>query len=411
MRSAEGGQAKGMAGLRIAHLLGRGNLAGTEVCATLLAEAQQAAGGQPVMIVLGPGGAIEERWRRSRLAWIRIEARHGADPRAAFRLARSLRSVHPSVVHAHDVYCWSSLITALCHRGPRVLTFHNHIPAEGWTRRLRRAHGLARRCHTYFVGVSQCTLTAIDRVVGLPADRCAVIPNGIATTAFQFSERERQVLRRRYGCREGDLVIGTVARQTPLKGMDDFLRTAAAIRQQAPEVRFWVVGTGEQLSDNVRLAESLGLGDRVTFWGPREDLPQLYGAMDLYLFTSHWESFGLAVLEAMAAAVPVVGFVPREGGLSELVQSGRTGLLIPTRDPERLAAEALGLLHDPRRREEMTRAARRDVATRFSLDRMMEAYAVLYRTLLGPGFGAGAGGRGARAAWGADRASERRSDG
>lgn len=372
---------RGEMGQRVVHLVAHGNLAGTEVCAGLLAEAQQAAGDRPTVVLLGRGGRIEERWAKAGVPWVRIGARHGLDAAAGLRLACYFRTVRATIVHAHDLFCWSSLVTAASHHGPKIVTLHNHIPAEGWTRPILRAHRVARLCHDHFVGVSEATLRSVAQAVGLPRDRCSVIPNGIPIAAFKVGH-DREAIRASYGCRPDDLIVGVVGRQTALKGMDDFLRTAAAMLRREPRVRFWVVGSGEDLPRHASLARSLGIGDRVTFWGDRTDLPSLYAAMDLYLVTSRWESFGLAVLEAMAAGVPILGFVPDEGGLGELVQNHHTGILLETRDPEQLAVLAIHVLRDPSRRAELAAAGQVHAAGQFDISRTVEAYGALYRRLL-----------------------------
>ena len=195
-----------------------------------------------------------------------------------------------------------------------------------------------------------------------------VVFNGIDTGLFRPQPRDaslrRALLEGRPTGQEGsaggggsggaDHLILWVGRMQPWKGLDTAIRALAEISGAA----LAIAGDGEERASLERLASDLGLGARVRFLGPlpRAELPRLYGAADLLLATSFAsETFGIGPVEAQACGLPVVA--SRFGGFPEVVDEGRTGLLVPPRDPRALAAACAALLADPARHRAMAEAA------------------------------------------------------
>jgi glycosyltransferase involved in cell wall biosynthesis len=166
-------------------------------------------------------------------------------------------------------------------------------------------------------------------------------------------------------------LVGTVGRLAPQKDQETLLEAAALV----PEARFVLVGDGELRPELERRAAELGIADRVTFTGAREDVPELLASFDVFAHPSLFEGFCLAVLEAQAAGVPVVA--TPVGGIPETVVDGETGLLVPTRDPTALAAAIRRLLEDREFAQRLADAARRS-ARRYSTERMVEETLKVY---------------------------------
>jgi glycosyltransferase involved in cell wall biosynthesis len=176
-------------------------------------------------------------------------------------------------------------------------------------------------------------------------------------------------------------VIGTVSHLIPWKGQEIFLRAAAQLLQAHPGWRFVVVGDPifqfrterERLE---RLAGELGISDRVTFAGHREDIPAVMSALDLFVLPSLYEPFGRVLIEAMGARKPVVA--SRAGGVPEIVLDGETGVLVPPGEPEALADAIADLVVDRERAERLAAAGRARVEKHFSLEAtvqgVLEAY-------------------------------------
>jgi glycosyltransferase involved in cell wall biosynthesis len=170
-------------------------------------------------------------------------------------------------------------------------------------------------------------------------------------------------------------IVGTAARLVPIKGLDVLVRAVATL----PNARLEIAGDGPERARLERLARELGTADRITFLGWQDDLAECFARWTLASVASRDEGFGIAALEAMAAGLPVVA--SRVGGIPELVEHERSGLLVPPGDIAALA-NALGeLTADPQRAAAMGAAARERAAA-FRPERLVAAVAAVYERLL-----------------------------
>ncbi|MGH9410008.1 MAG: glycosyltransferase, partial [Vicinamibacterales bacterium] len=173
------------------------------------------------------------------------------------------------------------------------------------------------------------------------------------------------------------LIVGTIARLDPVKNLETLIEALAHThRTTLLQPHAVIVGAGPQLAALERLAGARGLGAFVHFAGHREDAREWLPEFDLFVNSSISEGVSLTILEAMAAALPIVATAV--GGTPEVIVNGSTGVLVPARDPAQLARAAAQILSDPDRRREMGRAARSRVETLFTLDRMVRDYAGIY---------------------------------
>jgi UDP-glucose:(heptosyl)LPS alpha-1,3-glucosyltransferase len=179
---------------------------------------------------------------------------------------------------------------------------------------------------------------------GLPPERCAVIPHGVEAGRFELSRRPscRAEVRGRHGLREGDLVAVSVGSNFTLKGLAHLLRALARCAARGgPRMRLLVVGRGREAPFR-RLAERLGVAGQVVFVGASDRVADYLLAADLFVLPSIYETFGLSVLEAMAAGLPVV--VSAACGASELVEEGASGFVLEEpADSDTFAARLLAL--------------------------------------------------------------------
>jgi glycosyltransferase involved in cell wall biosynthesis len=141
-----------------------------------------------------------------------------------------------------------------------------------------------------------------------------------------------------------------------------------------------MVGEGSLEEAAARHAKLSGVSDRVHFLGVRQDVAELLSASELFALAAHWEGSPIAVIEAMAAGLPVVATAV--GGVAELVEHGATGLLAPAGDIAALADALACLTRDPQRRAEFSRRAR-ERASRYSVQQMVQSYAALFERVAG----------------------------
>ena len=207
------------------------------------------------------------------------------------------------------------------------------------------------------------------------------IPNGVNANLLS-SAADRRGMRKEFGFGAEVFVIACVGRLVPIKGYD--VLAAAAPRIIAGtggrDVRFLVVGEGPERGALVSLTERLGVGDRFSFTGFRNDVARLLSGADLLVMPSRNEGLGMSILEAMALSLPVAA--SRVGGIPEVVTDGVDGILVSPDDPEDLARACICLVNDAGRAREMGRAGRRQVTARFSVGQFIEKTARLYLDLM-----------------------------
>lgn len=296
------------------------------------------------------------------------------------RVAQLVRSINPDIVHAHlPDACWYALPAAWWGRVParigHVQNVYRHWPAK-----LRLLDGL---CMSVAGGVVVCSYAVqqfCEARRGYPLSRIRVIHNSVDLGRFD-SLPSRDEARSALGLPTEGPVITAVASLTPQKGHSDLLEAVAKVRTDFPNLLLLLVGRGPLRDALEDMARRLGLAENVHFLGARKDVPAILAASDVAVLSSHWEGLSLALAEAGAAGLPVVA--TEVDGIPEIVQHGVTGLLVPPRRPQLLAEALHALLRDPSRRQQMGEAARRWVAERFSVERMVRETESLYVELLG----------------------------
>jgi glycosyltransferase involved in cell wall biosynthesis len=192
-------------------------------------------------------------------------------------------------------------------------------------------------------------------------------------------------VRAELGVGDDGLLVGIVGRLQRHKGHLEFLAVARRILPDHPTARFVIVGEAtrgedEEANEILDRLHAADLGDRLILTGYREDVPDLLGAMDVFLFPTHAEAFGLVIVEAMAMGVPVVS--SNCDGVPDIVAEGKTGHLVDPTDVAGLTAAVGRLLADPTRRRDFGAAGRRRATEAFSLDLMCEKMEALYEELI-----------------------------
>lgn len=301
-----------------------------------------------------------------------VPLRHQLDIRGARRIRRALAGV--DIVHAQDrrAGLWTRVLPPA--GAAVVYTVHGlpepYLPPPAGSAhpglRARLAYRgvdalLARRADVV-ITVSQAVERELVEQLGWPASRITVIPNGVELGP---------VIARR-----GD-AVGTLTSFDPVKGLDVFLDAAVLVCRSHPEARFALFGDGPGAAALERRSRSLGLGGAVDFPGRAASRDAL-ARLGVFVLSSYMENAPLALLEAMAAGVPVVA--TRVGGVPELVPPG-TGQLVPPGDPAALAAAIVTLLGDPGLAQAQAAAARSHAEAGGGADAMVERTLALYEDL------------------------------
>ncbi|HWX25002.1 MAG TPA: glycosyltransferase, partial [Vicinamibacteria bacterium] len=230
------------------------------------------------------------------------------------------------------------------------------------------------------IAVSRSTLDFLVRERHVPPEKVRLVWNGAPLEEFQRAGRaEAAALRGALGIPREALLIGIVARLSAQKGHRFLLESFARVAAANAQARLLVVGDGDLEAPLKEQAAALGIADRVVFAGHRTDIPAVLSALDVLAISSVYEGTPLSLFEAMAAGKAIVSTAV--DGCLEVLEEGRTGLLVPREDPEALAAALLRTLGDAPLRESLGRAARA-ASTRYDIAATVRAMEALYDEVL-----------------------------
>ncbi len=268
-----------------------------------------------------------------------------------------IRRSGSELVYANGAFSFlASVLAAKLARVPLVWVEHNTTLPNG--RVLRRMIGAADRV----LAVSEVIRAQFLAQVPAARDKVVVVPNGVDTARFC---RDREVglrLRREWGWDETRCVVGTVSRLSPEKGIRYFVEASTILSRALPTVGFVIIGDGPERGELERMAADAC----IRFLGEREEIPDLLNALDVFVLPSLAEAFGIAAIEAMACALPVVA--SDVGGLREIVVQNETGLRVPAGDSQALASAVAELVNDAARRREYGTRGRERVRERYTLE-------------------------------------------
>ena len=301
----------------------------------------------------------------------------------AVRLIRLFRTECVDIVHSHDAY--TSVYGTLCARlaGVRgVIASRRSWHSPHLQGRILKANRVAYRFAHRVVGNSPSVSRLVESEGGVSASRIVTIPNFLDEEAFTpIPVPERRRMLDALGVPEGAFVVGIVARLSLVKDHGTLLRAIASLRDRIPTLHCVLIGDGPERGAIEALADALGISDIVHLAGERTQPPNLHGLFDVSVLCSTTEAFPNSVLEAMAAARPVVA--TDVGGTPDAVHEGTTGLLVRPSDPSRLADAILRLYQEPALRAKLGNAARAAARAGYSAEAVIRQVETLYTRLAG----------------------------
>jgi glycosyltransferase involved in cell wall biosynthesis len=302
------------------------------------------------------------------------------DPTVALRIAALARRKGVRLLHATGVK--GTLIARIAARltGARILVHVHDLNDPGAA--ISALQRLAAQPTDAAVCVSQavCELT-VSRYHVRP-ERVRVARNGIPLEALRRAGAgARSQVRAELGIEADRPVLAIVGRMHPVKGHRALLTMLTAIVRSCPRVLLLVIGDGPERAGCELLTRSLGLSEHVRFLGRRSDVPRLLSGVDVVLMPSQSEGLGLAAIEALAAARPVIGFAV--GGLPEVVVDGLNGRLVPPGDNDAFSGAVIDTLHDPGQRSAYARGAVAS-AGHFGIETHVQRLLDCYRMTLAP---------------------------
>ena len=291
------------------------------------------------------------------------------------RLASLIRAEKPDLVHLHSrrgADTWGGLAARLA-GVPCVLSRRVDNPES------RLAVALKYRLYDHVITISE----GIRQVLlseGLAADKVSCVRSAVDATPY-LAPVDRAAFCAEFGLPADALVAGVVAQLIPRKGHRYLLAALPALLARHPRLQVLIFGQGPLEAELRAEVEAAGLAGAVRFTGFRHDLPRWLGGLDLLVHPADMEGLGVSLLQASAAAVPIV--TSRAGGLPEAVQDGVTGILCPPGDVAALTAAIDRLAGDAALRARYGAAGRARILAEFSIDAMVDGNLRVYRQVLG----------------------------
>jgi len=327
----------------------------------------------------GEHAYLGEAQRRNLETYPIAESR-ALDPEVLRQIMTWCRSNTIDIIHTHDFRSdLYGLVAARRLRIPAVSTCH------GWI-----ANNLKGRVYTT---VDKFLLRFFDRVIvvsarmqahlrsrGIPAHKIALIQNALIVENYR-PERDDRSVREELGIPAHHKVVGKIGRLSPEKCQDLFLRAAAVLLRHDRDISFVLIGIGPEEENLRRLADELGIADRVVFAGYRGDMQHVYNSLDLVVQSSRTEGMPNVILEALLMRVPVVA--TDVGGTGEIVTDGKSGRLIPPNDLAALVAGMREVLSDTARTTAWVDAGERQVRANFSHSLRLQRIMTVYDQVLG----------------------------
>jgi glycosyltransferase involved in cell wall biosynthesis len=329
------------------------------------------------------GGPLKEVLRSEGIDVVSHDFGFYLSPIAIRKLANKLRDERVQIVHTHLFQ--SGILGRLAARlaGVPLVVHTLHAPSS-WKRR----HGFKTRAKIWLDSYVCNHLTDVNTATSqwvkkyqtdigkVDPNQIDVLNNCVNIGGFDPEKFPSSLVLNGRTIRRSDNVVINVARLHPIKGQDVLVEAADRVIQSVPDALFLIVGKGESLPSLQEQINLTNLKERVLLTGERRDVPALLLVSKVFVLSSLSEGVPISLLESMAAGLPSV--TTRVGGLPNVVHEGRTGLLVPPGDPDRLARSIVDLLTDEERRAHMGKQAREQAIREYSAESAADAMKHLY---------------------------------
>ena len=331
-----------------------------------------------VPVVVSSGGSLEKQLAQEGITHYRVPCRTSSELNPKLwiqvfpRLLKLIGKEQPDLFHAHtrvtQVLAWA------CHtvtRIPFVTTCHGLY-------RFRIGRRFFRCWGKWVMAISWASMDRLVQQYKLaPPHQVILILNGVDVDRFvqPAAAGEVDFFRQTNGL-NGEPIIGAIARLSPVKGLGLLLQAVPPLLKDFPRLQVLLVGDGPAKAQLIRLAYELGIADRVVISHPVEDTRVPLAVIQLFVAPAWREGFGLAIVEAMAASVPVVA--TDSGGPAEILDGGKCGLLVPTGDSPAIEKALRALLDDPGRRGRMAVQALERAKSQFDMKRVIQEVEAVY---------------------------------
>jgi glycosyltransferase involved in cell wall biosynthesis len=289
---------------------------------------------------------------------------------AVMRVVKIIKEQKVDVIHCHGFKAGLVGRLAAWMTGcPCVYTVHNFLPNSTkikkiiavWLEKI-----LALKTHS-IITVSKALRSYEMEMLNVSGDRIKVVYNGIQMSRLQESHLD---VRKKWGIKERDILVGTVARLIPSKGIDLLIQAIPEILKKYPDVKFMIVGGGPDEGRLKELAKSHHCEKNIIFTGHVKYIWYYYNAFDIFILPTLSEGLGISVLEAMASGKPVIA--SNTGGIPEIIEHGVNGYLIPPGSSQKIMKAILYLISQPEERARYIKAGYKTIRHNFDYETMVD---------------------------------------
>lgn len=315
----------------------------------------------------------------------RLKVAHKHDPRHNGQLKKIFKKEKPDLMHIH---LWNPgacryAYGAVDKKQTRVLaTEHDPFPLSGLKNSVKKS---CLKKTDFEIAVSDANRKMLLELYPQLKNKIVTVHNGIDLEEFRkplihFVNQQKLHIRNRiFNADADDFVIISVAALHERKGLNYLIEAFAKVAEKKEKVKLVIVGEGPERKKIEKLIKNLKLDDKVTLAGSQKEIALLLGASDLFVLASIKEAFGLAILEAMDAGIPVIG--SNVGGIPEIIENNKTGLLVEPKDVESLHEKILQLIDNQPLRQKLTYVASHHVK-KFDASEMVKKTEKIYDHLL-----------------------------
>ncbi len=304
-------------------------------------------------------------------------------PFSSLRLSFIISKMKFDIIHTHaskDLWVLVPSLQFLRRNIPLLLT--KHIGSF-----IEKKDLLHRRLYRYVtkaIAISSMIKRNILETTPLKEEQIVLIPNGVDIEKFDPERVSGSSVREEFRIRKEEILIGMMARFSPGKGHEEFITASSVLNNEHKDLRFIIIGEASRGEDTYEqeikaMAEKSGLSNLI-FTGYRSDIPELLAAIDIFVFPSHAEAFGIALIEAMAMQKPSV--CSASEGVLDIAVDEKTSLMFETRNAEDLTEKVKILITNPEKRKSFAAAARKRVIENFNIDRVTDRICALYEELV-----------------------------
>jgi glycosyltransferase involved in cell wall biosynthesis len=331
--------------------------------------------GYSFQYVVQPGSPLHQKAKEAGLPVFPLKISSEADIVSILRLFLAMKRKKCRLVNYHDAHSVAvgSVAASLAKVPLRVISRRVDFPLN--------KNILSRRKYTKNVDAIIAISEGVKNVLiegGVDARRIHVIPDGIDFAPFE-DKTSRDYLRQELSFAADDFLVGIVAHLADHKGHKYLIQASKYLREQSPKIKIIIVGEGPLKMELSKQAKEIQVDDMVFFMGFREDVPQILNSLDMFVLSSYLEGMGSSLMDAMACRLPIVA--TRVGGIPEVVEHGKTGLLVSPRSPKSLAKAILKVYEDKELAHRLGQKGYDVVHQKFSAESMASKAIDLYEEL------------------------------